>query len=79
MRTHIYAYAYAYTLTHIYKFQAWEKGVWPLFVGLIGEKGTLTTHIKTVHEKRRDHACGYCKGVTFGTASGWRGTSARST
>ena len=27
------------------------------------------THIKTVHEKRRDHACGYCDGVAFGTAS----------
>jgi hypothetical protein len=22
-----------------------------------------------VHEKRRDHACGYCEGVAFGTAS----------
>jgi hypothetical protein len=22
-----------------------------------------------VHEKRRDHACGYCKGVAFGTTS----------
>ena len=26
------------------------------------------THIKTVLEKRRDHACGYCQGVAFGTA-----------
>jgi hypothetical protein len=24
-------------------------------------------HIKTVHEKRRDHACPYCEGVAFGT------------
>ena len=22
-----------------------------------------------MHEKRRDHVCGYCKGVAFGTAS----------
>jgi len=22
-----------------------------------------------VHEKRRDHVCGYCKGVAFGRAS----------
>jgi hypothetical protein len=22
-----------------------------------------------VHEKRRDHACGYCKDVAFGTTS----------
>jgi len=29
----------------------------------------LKTHIETVHEKRRDHVCGYCKGVAFGTAS----------
>ena len=26
------------------------------------------THIETVHEKRRDHVCGYCKGVAFGRA-----------
>jgi hypothetical protein len=26
-------------------------------------------HIETVHEKRRGHACCYCKDVTFGTAS----------
>ena len=26
------------------------------------------SHIKVVHEKRRDHACGYCDGVAFGTA-----------
>ena len=27
-------------------------------------------HIETVvHEKRRDHVCGYCKGVAFGRAS----------
>ena len=25
-------------------------------------------HIETVHEKRRDHACGYCKDAAFGTA-----------
>jgi hypothetical protein len=25
-------------------------------------------HIKVVHEKRRDHACPYCKGVAFGRA-----------
>jgi len=29
----------------------------------------LKTHIETVHEKHRDHVCGYCKGVAFGTAS----------
>jgi hypothetical protein len=23
-----------------------------------------------VHEKRRDHVCGYCDGVAFGRASG---------
>ena len=28
----------------------------------------LTRHIETVHEKRRGHACGYCKGVAFGRA-----------
>ena len=28
----------------------------------------LKTHIKTVHEKRRDHVCGYCTGVAFGRA-----------
>ena len=34
-------------------------------------KSNLKTHIKTVkNEKRRDHACGYCKGVAFGRASG---------
>jgi hypothetical protein len=32
-------------------------------------KSSLKTHIKVVHEKRRDHACGYCQGVAFGTAS----------
>jgi hypothetical protein len=32
-------------------------------------KSNLTKHIETVHEKRRDHACGYCQGVAFGTAS----------
>ena len=32
------------------------------------EKSTLKTHIETVHEKRRDHVCGYCKGVAFGAA-----------
>ena len=26
----------------------------------------LETHIETVHEKRRDHACPYCKGIAFG-------------
>ena len=31
-------------------------------------KSDLKTHIEMVHEKRRDHACGYCKGVAFGTA-----------
>ena len=25
--------------------------------------------LETVHENRRDHVCGYCKGVAFGTAS----------
>jgi hypothetical protein len=25
-------------------------------------------HTKTVHEKRRDHACGCCQDVSFGTA-----------
>ena len=25
-------------------------------------------HARAVHEKRRDHVCGYCKGVAFGTA-----------
>jgi hypothetical protein len=34
-----------------------------------GQKGNLTRHIETVHEKRRDHVCGYCKGVASGTAS----------
>ena len=34
-----------------------------------GHKAHLKTHIETVHEKRRDHACGYCKGVAFGMAS----------
>jgi hypothetical protein len=34
-----------------------------------GVKSHLTRHIKVVHEKRRDHACGYCEGVAFGTAS----------
>ena len=29
----------------------------------------MKTHIKTVNEKRRDHVCGYCKGVAFGTAN----------
>jgi len=24
---------------------------------------------ETVHEKHRDHACGFCKGVAFGRAS----------
>jgi len=34
-----------------------------------GEKVSLKTHVKTVHEKRRDHVCvyAYCKGVAFGT------------
>ena len=32
-------------------------------------KSHLKTHIETVHEKRRDHVCGYCKGVAFGRAS----------
>ena len=26
-------------------------------------------HARSVHEKRRDHVCPYCKGVAFGTAS----------
>ena len=26
-------------------------------------------HVHAVHEKRRDHACQYCPGVAFGTAS----------
>ena len=34
-----------------------------------GTASTLKTHIETVHEKRRDHVCGYCKGVAFGRAS----------
>ena len=34
-----------------------------------GTQSDLTKHIKVVHEKRRDHACGYCQGVAFGTAS----------
>ena len=25
-----------------------------------GQKGNLTRHIETVHEKRRDHACPHC-------------------
>ena len=33
-------------------------------------KSDLKTHIKTVHEKRRDRACPYCKGVAFGRKSG---------
>ena len=33
-----------------------------------GTQSDLTKHIKVVHEKRRDHACGYCDGVAFGTA-----------
>ena len=32
-------------------------------------KSYLKTHIKVVHEKRRDHACPYCKGVAFGHKS----------
>ena len=28
----------------------------------------MKMHIETVHEKRRDHACPYCKGVAFGRA-----------
>ena len=42
----------------------------PTALRAFGTKSTLKTHIETVHEKRRDHACGYmyCKGVTFGTA-----------
>jgi hypothetical protein len=32
-------------------------------------KSTLKTHIKTVHEKRNDHACQYCPGVVFGEKS----------
>ena len=32
----------------------------------IQTKSYLKTHIKTVHEKRRDHACPYCPGVAFG-------------
>ena len=31
-------------------------------------KSYLKTHIEVVHEKRRDHVCGYCKGVAFGRA-----------
>jgi hypothetical protein len=31
-------------------------------------KSILKTHIQSVHEKRRDHVCGYCQGVAFGTA-----------
>jgi hypothetical protein len=27
-------------------------------------------YFQVVHEKRRDHACGYCTGVAFGAASG---------
>ena len=29
----------------------------------------MTKHIKIVHEKRRDHACPYRKGVAFGQNS----------
>ena len=35
----------------------------------IQTKSYLKTHIKTVHEKRREHACPYCPGVAFGTNS----------
>ena len=42
--------------------------VCPYCPSAFGEKSTLTKHIETVHEKRRDHVCGYCKGVAFGTA-----------
>jgi hypothetical protein len=34
-----------------------------------GQKSTLKTHIETVHEKCRDHACPYCPGVAFGAKS----------
>ena len=36
---------------------------------LYGAKQTLKRHIKTVHKKRRDHACQYCPGVAFGEKS----------
>ena len=29
-------------------------------------ESSLKTHIETVHEKRRDHACPYCPGAAFG-------------
>ena len=41
----------------------------PLPYSTFGTKSTLKTHIETVHEKRRDHVCGYCNGVAFGTAN----------
>jgi hypothetical protein len=34
-----------------------------------GTMSYLMTHIKTVHEKRRDYACPYCEGVAFGRKS----------
>ena len=32
-----------------------------------GQKSHLTTHVRTVHEKRQDHACLHCA-ATFGQA-----------
>ena len=40
----------------------------PLPERLRGES-SLKTHVETVHEKRRDHACPYCNGVAFGEKS----------
>ena len=34
----------------------------------IGRAGNLTRHVRTVHEKRRDHACPHCIAV-FGHGS----------
>ena len=36
-----------------------------------GRAGDLKTHVRTVHEKRRDHVCSYCH-AAFGQAGNLR-------